>query len=109
MIIVTLHLKVTPEKRGQILEIFRSMIGPTTVQPGCRHCDLLVSTQDDDLLVLLEKWESQETLNQHIKTDEFRNVLVAMDKAYALPQINFYKAESCEGMELVRKLLGGNL
>ena len=106
MIIVTLHLKVAPEKRMHILETIRSMIGPTSVQPGCLHCDFFGSTQNDDILILLEKWESQENLNQHIKSDEFLKVLAAMDTASEQPQISFYEVKSCAGMELVEKVLG---
>jgi quinol monooxygenase YgiN len=107
MIIVTLHLKVAPDMRMQILKTIHSMIGSTSAQPGCLHCDLLGSTQNDDILILLEKWESHETLNQHIKSDDFRKVLAAMDSACEQPQISFYGIDSCEGMELVEKVLGG--
>jgi quinol monooxygenase YgiN len=107
MVITILHLKVAPEKRMHILETIRSMIGPTCAQPGCLHCDFFGSTQNDDILILLEKWESQETLNQHIKSDEFIKVLAAMDTACEQPQISFYEVESSAGMELVEKVLGG--
>ena len=106
-IIVMLHLKVAPEKRMQILETIRSMIGPTSAQPGCLHCDFLSSTQNDDILVLLEKWESQETLNQHIKSEEFRKVLAAMDTACEPPDLSFYEIDSLAGMDRVEKVLGG--
>ena len=91
----------------QILKTIHLMIGPTSAQPGCLHCGLLGSTQNDDILVLLEKWESQETLNQHIKSDEFRKILAAMDSACEQPQISFYGIDSCAGMELVEKVLRG--
>ena len=106
MIIVTLQLKVAPEKRMQILKTIHSMIGPTSAQPGCLHCDFFGSTQNDDILILLEKWETQETLNQHIKSDEFLKVLAAMDTACEPPEISFYGIDSCAGMELVEKVLG---
>jgi quinol monooxygenase YgiN len=109
MIIVTLHLKVAPEKRIQILKTIHSMIGPTSAQPGCLQCNFWGSTQNDDILILLEKWESQETLNQHIKSEEFLKVLAAMDTACEQPQISFYGIDSCAGMELVEKVLGGKL
>ena len=82
------------------------MIGPTKAQFGCLHCELFGSTQNDDKLILLEKWESQETLNQHIKSEEFRNVLAAMDTAYEQPELNFYEIDSLAGMDLVEKVLG---
>ena len=89
-----------------ILETIRSMIGPTSAQPGCLHCDFFGSTQNDNKLILLEKWESHEYLEQHIKSDEFRKVLAAMDAACEPPTINFYEIESAAGLELVEKVIG---
>ena len=106
MVITILQLKAAPEKRLNIIKTIHAMIGPTKAQSGCLHCELFGSTQNDDKLILLEKWESQETLNQHIKSEEFRKVLAAMDAAYEQPEINFYEIDSLAGMDLVEKVLG---
>ena len=106
-VITIMHLKAAPEKRMNIMKTIHTMIGPTNVQPGCLHCELFGSTQNDDQLLLLEKWDSQESLEQHIKSDEFRKVMAAMDSACEQPQISFYGIDSCAGMELVEKVLGG--
>jgi len=108
-VIVTLHLKVAPEKRLNILKTIHTMIGPTSAQPDCLYCELFGSTQDDDELLLLEKWDSQESLEQHIQSNEFRNVMAAMDAACEPPEINFYEIGSPEGMELVEKILGAQI
>ena len=106
MVITILHLKAAPEKRLNIIKTIHAMIGPTKAQSGCLHCELFGSTQNDDNLILLEKWESKETLNQHIKSDEFRKVLAAMDAACEPPTINFYEIEADAGLELVEKVIG---
>jgi quinol monooxygenase YgiN len=107
MIIVTLHLKVAPEQRLNIIKTIHAMIGPTSAQSGCLHCELFNSTQNDDSLLLLEKWQSREDLDRHIKSEEFRKVMVAMDLACEQPKISFMEADSPEGMELVERILGG--
>ena len=106
MIIVTLQLKVTPEKRWDVLKTIRSIIGPTTVRSGCLHCGLYTNTTNDDELILLEKWESKEALERHIRSDEFRKVIAAIETASEPPDINFNTITSIEGMELVEKILG---
>jgi quinol monooxygenase YgiN len=98
-------MKVAPEKRMQILKTIHAMIGPTNAQPGCLHCELFGSTQNDDQLILLEKWESQENLEKHIQSDEFRKVMAAMDSACEPPEISFYEIGSLGGMDLVKKIL----
>ena len=106
MIIVTLQLKVVPEKRWDVLKTIHTIIGPTTVRSGCLHCCLYSNTSNDDELILLEKWESQETLERHLRSDEFRKIIAAMETASELPEISFNTVASTEGMEFVEKILG---
>jgi quinol monooxygenase YgiN len=106
MVITTMHLNAAPEKRMDIMKTFHAMIGPTNAQPGCLHCELFCSTQNDDQLFLLEKWDSQKNLEQHIKSDEFRKVMAAMDSACEPPKIRFYETSSLGGMDLLEKAFG---
>ncbi len=105
-VITTIHLQTAPEKRMDIIKIIHTMIGPTNAHPGCLHCELFSSTQNDDSLFLLEKWDSQLSLEQHIKSDEFRKVMAAMDSACEPPEIHFYDTNSLGGMDLLEKILG---
>lgn len=106
MIIVTLKLKVVPEKRWDVLKTIHTIIGPTMVQAGCLHCGFYSSTQNDDELILLEKWESQVQLEIHIRSDEFRKIISAMETVIEPPEISFNNVASTEGMELVERILG---
>ena len=106
MMIVTLHLKVLPEKRLDMLRTIRAGIGPTSAHPGCLQCELFNSTENDDSLLLLGKWQSREDLYRHIKTPEFRKIMVAMDSACEPPEISFSECGLTEGIELVEKILG---
>ena len=104
-VIVTLHMKVDPEMRWQILKTIHSITGPTSAQPDCQHCELFGSTMNDDTLLLLEKWKSQEALEQHIQSEDFRKIMSAMDSASEPPEINFYTIASTAGMDQVENIL----
>jgi len=106
MIIVTLRLKVVPEKRWAVIKTVHTIIGPTTVQPGCSHCSLYSNTSNDDELILLEKWESKEALEIHLRSDEFRKIISVMETASEPPEIHFNTVASVEGIELLAKILG---
>ena len=105
MIIVTLRLKVVPEKRWAVLKTVHTIIGPTTVRSGCSHCSLYSNTSNDDELILLEKWESQEAMEGHICSDEFRKVMSAMEAACEPPEMQFSRITSAVGMKLVEEIL----
>jgi quinol monooxygenase YgiN len=105
MIIATLRLKVLPEKRWDAIRVIHSVIEPTLVQKGCIHCGLYSKTSDNDELILLEEWESKEGLEKHIRSDDFKKVLTALELASENPEINFHTVSSSENFELVEKLV----
>ncbi len=106
MIIVTLKLKVVPQKRRDVIQMVHTIIGPTLVQSGCLHCGFYSNTQNDDELILLEKWESEEVMERHIRSNDFRKVIAAMETVIEPPEITFFTVASTEGMELVERILG---
>ncbi len=106
MIIVTLKLKVVPQKRWDVLKTIHTIIGPTRVQSGCLHCGFYSNTQNDDELILLEKWESEEAMEKHIRSNDFRKIIAAMETVIEPPEITFLTVASTEGMELVERILG---
>lgn len=106
MIIVTLKLKVVPQKRWDVLKTIHTIIGPTRVQSGCLHCGFYSNTQNDDELILLEKWESEEAMEKHIRSNDFRKIIAAMETVIEPPEITFFTVASTEGIELVERILG---
>ena len=105
LVIVLLQLKVEPEKRFHILKTVHAIIGPAKAQAGCQLCEFYSNTQNDDELVLLQIWDSQENLEDHIRSEEFRSVLAVMDNAIAPPKISFNTIESVRNFDLVEELL----
>ncbi len=107
MVIFTLHLEVAPSERLSVLKTIHAIIGPTSVQKGCLHCGLYSNSQNDDELILLEKWKSQQDLEKHVRSDDFRKILTVMEAAKKKPEISFITVESKAGLELVEKIRSG--
>jgi len=105
VVIVILQVKVTPQKRADAVSIIKSLIGPTEAKSDCHSCKLYSHIDNDDVLILIEQWQSQESLEDHICSGGFRKVLAVMDLASRQPEITFHKVSSTEGMELVERLL----
>jgi quinol monooxygenase YgiN len=108
LVIVLLQLKVGPEKRFHILKTVHAITGPAKAQAGCQLCELYSNTQNDDELALLQVWDSQENLEDHIRSEEFRNVLAVMDNASIPPKISFNAIESVRNFDLVEDILGAD-
>ena len=107
MVIFTLHLEVAPNDRLDILKTIHTIIGPTAVRKGCLHCGLYSNSQNDDELTLVEKWASQQYLEKHVRSDDFRKILTVMETAKRKPEINFITVGSKAGLELVEKIRSG--
>ncbi len=107
MVIFTLHLEVAPSDRLSVLKTIHAIIGPTAVQKGCLHCGLYSNSQNDDELILLQKWKTQQDLEKHVRSDDFRKLLTVMEAAKKKPEISFITVGSKAGLELVEKIRSG--
>ncbi len=104
MIIMTLHLTVPPEKVSNAVAVINSIAGPTCVEPGCNQFTLYSNINDDENLMLMVVWESQEVLEGFIKSDDFRKIVEIMELASQAPEISFYTISDISGFELVEAL-----
>ena len=73
MIIVMATLVVKPEKKGALVPLTLELILKTRDEEGCISYELLDSPEDECRKIFLERWESMETLDAHMKTEHFIN------------------------------------
>ena len=102
MIIATVRLVVSPEQRNDVLETGRLLLDRTRVQPGCMSCRFYQDIADPNALILLEEWRSQEDLNRHMLSEEYRSILALIDMASETPEIKFNTISHCSGMEVIQ-------
>jgi quinol monooxygenase YgiN len=72
MILVIIRIKALPGKRTELLQTFSSLIGSIRADKGCNRCDVCQSIEDENEILVLEGWDSQENLNLHLKSGRFR-------------------------------------
>ncbi len=101
MIVSTLRILVRESDRHQVLTSFEPLIAWTRVQPGCRACNLLTDIEDSRGIVLLEEWDTQEHLDHHLRSEDYRRVLAAIELSQEVPQIHFDTVATRGGFEVV--------
>jgi quinol monooxygenase YgiN len=106
MVIATLRMSVPPEKQADTLRTLRTVMGPTRAQLRCISCRLYQDVEDANLVTFVQVWESQEDLNEHIRSDDYRKVLAVMELAGEQPEIKFIRVAHTAGMELIKRLRG---
>jgi len=72
-------MKVLSEKRTELSQAIASLIVSIRTEKGCKRCDFCQSIEDENRLFLLEEWDTQENLKNHLKSEHFRVLRGAMN------------------------------
>lgn len=108
MIHATIRIVTRPAKRDEALAILRSMAARTKVVSGCIACRVYWDSQEDRALMIEQIWKNEAGLNRHLRSEEFRNVLLVMEMAAENPEIRFETVSRVTGLETVEKARTGN-
>ena len=103
MIVGTLRILPAPDRRADILEVFRAVQGPVLAQPGCVACHIYEEQGPEPAVVLVERWESQEALEAHLRSETYRRVLGAIELSGGPPEVRFEHVSATDGMELIER------
>jgi quinol monooxygenase YgiN len=79
MVLVITRMKISAAKRLELSQTIASLIGSMRTEPGCRNIHFCQNVENENELYLLEEWENQETLKNHLKSERFRVLLGAMN------------------------------
>ncbi len=105
MVVVILLIKVDPTRRAEVLRLIRPIIGPTEAQPDCSLCRIYSETDDDDALLLLQEWRSEEGFERYIRSSEFKRILAAIDLGAESPKFSINRVLSRKGLEAAGTIL----
>ena len=103
MIVATIRMTIPPQKHGEALKILRSMGELCKDDPGCLSCNIYGDLQEQNVLMLEEVWKSEEDLDLHLRSDEYRNLLLVLEMARKQPEIRFDTISSSTGIETIEK------
>jgi quinol monooxygenase YgiN len=103
MVVGTIRIQPSPSRRGQVLEILRSIQGPVTIAPGCAACDIYEEDGPDAAIVLIERWDSLPALEAHLCSEHYRRILGAVELSGGPPEVRFDHVSGSEGLELIER------
>jgi quinol monooxygenase YgiN len=72
-------------------------------EPGCISCHIYGDLQEKNVFMLKEVWRSEEDLDLHLRSDEYRNLLLILEMALEQPEIRFDTISSSTGIETIEK------
>ncbi len=74
-VVVVGSFKINPGKEEQALQAFKALVEPTHREDGCILYALHRGTDDPARLTFIERWESRELLDAHLKSDHVSALL----------------------------------
>jgi quinol monooxygenase YgiN len=102
MIVGTLRIVPAPDRRAEVLEVFRAIQGPVQAQPGCTACHIYEEQGPEPAVVLVERWDSQVALEAHLRSEAYRRILShrALGRS---AEVSFDYVSATEGMDLIER------
>jgi quinol monooxygenase YgiN len=84
------HWQDFEEKMLALTQVVRS-------ESGCLRYDIMTSSEEPGLFIILEEWESQDHLDAHLNTTHMQEHYDQVSHWYAKPvQLTIYTVDSCE-------------
>ncbi len=96
-------------KREEILDVLECLKGPTEVAGGCRTCQILQDADDDHVLTYLVQWDTEEEIEEHLRSERFRRLLPYIEMSVEAPTIDFSTIDRIRGIEFLVAVLSSSL
>ena len=106
MVIVIIKMNARPEKRLELKQSLLALVYPTRKEKGCLSYNVFLSIEDENDINLVEEWESQEDLDNHLRSDRFGALLGAQSLLNQPPGLRIIAASYTAGMEVVEAARG---
>ena len=102
MIDATIKITVPPEKRKEVLQTFKAILGPIRREQGCISCNCYVDVEAENIIFFKEEWKTNEELDTHLRSIHFGVLIGAMKLLNKEPDIRFNTIDSTAGAELIK-------
>jgi quinol monooxygenase YgiN len=102
MIETLIKMTVPAEKRKEVLQTIKAILGPIRLERGCISCNCYVDVEDERVFLFEEEWKTSEDLESHLRSDHFGVLNGAMMLLRAKPDIRFNTIASTTGLEAIK-------
>lgn len=101
---------VAPEgKREELLDVLLRLKGPTEVSRGCLACRIVQDVEDNHALTYLVRWDTEEALEEHLRSERFRRLLPYIELSLEPPEVDFSRIDQTRGIEFLVATLNDGL
>jgi quinol monooxygenase YgiN len=103
MVLATIKMLMSQQMRGEALKILRSIVEQSRIQPECLASCMYEDLDEENVIMIEEMWLDEEALERHLRSEEYRNLLLVLEMALRQPEIGFDTISSSTGIETIEK------
>ena len=104
MVLSTVTMNISPEKRDEVLKILKSTADRCRDYPGCISCHVYENIQEKNVFMMLDLWKTEESLKVHVRSNEYLTLLLALELSCRQPEIRIINVSKLSGMETIEVL-----
>ncbi|TWU66033.1 MULTISPECIES: putative quinol monooxygenase [Crateriforma] len=97
------------EMRGEFIDVFWGLTGPTACVRGCRGCRVFREVEDGDAITYWMQWDSRDALDEHFRSERFRRLLPYIEMSTEPPEVEVTRVERLGGIEMVLTAINSRL
>ena len=103
MVHATIRMLIPPKRRGEVLEILSSLAERSRFEEGCINSRVYQDVDSEPVFMLDQLWASRKDLERHLRSEEFRKVLLIVEMSLGPPEIRFEEVSRSTGVESIEK------
>lgn len=104
MIVQIVGIVARPDNQGELGKALSSMLGPTQVEKGCLSCLLYQAWSNPNVLYMESRWETAADLIQHIRSDNYKRLILLMELGDEAPKIEFLTVTEVKGLDFIKDI-----
>lgn len=104
MAVSTIRMAIPVEKHHEALRILKSIAVHSRNDPGCLGYFIYRDIEDNNVLVAQENWKSENNLDRHIRSDQYRNLLLVLEMSLRRPEVRLDTISHSSGIESIEKI-----
>ena len=106
MILAIIEMNARPAKRKELLQTLHAIIPKIRNEKGCMKCSACQDIENENIFRLIEEWETQHDLDNHLHSELFTVLLGAKNLMSEPLEIKFNMVSSTAGLEVVEAARG---
>ena len=101
---LSIRMLIPRGRRKEARSILSAMSSRIRLEEGCLSCRLYQDAVGGEALMFEEIWKDEKHLQKHLRSDEFRNVLLVVEMASKAPEIHFDRIAQSTGIESIKHI-----